>query len=792
MIEDEELRSLFDAECQERFQNLDQGLLTLEKTPDDQKILQDLFREAHSLKGTARMLALSGLEKTAHAFEDALGSVKKGEIKFSSDLSDAMSLALGCMRNFAREAVGGEPADISPEPAIQKMKRIVESGDAEEPRPAEPRSGKKAVTPLQSPLAQEKISQPVSSPPAPPAPARKQPEKAAPGPSHASASDQADQGAGCAPLSPQQTAPADESYHVATIRVEPRKLDQLLNQVGELAVTRTRFNQRLNEADEIKDLLDDWNRARRKKEEREPGRTSTRNRDLDEAFFDRLTHKFQQLHQYLLEDNQTLEMTAREVEDGVKNLRLLPLGVLFSLFPRVVRDLCRDLGKNADLVITGEDTTVDKFIIEELKSPLTHLLRNAVHHGLESPDQRVKAGKSAQGALTLSASRTISHVMIEVSDDGRGLDVEAIKKAAVKGRRLTEGELNRLSQESVNQLIFNPGLSTCEMITDISGRGVGLDAVKQKIAELKGTVDVHSRPGLGCTFSIRLPISLTTSQVFIVKAAGRQFALPLDFTSAVLKIREDDIFSVEGRETIQFQQRPLSIIHLADLLGMDAAAIPAPEIKSGRKEFQAVIITNGEQKLGLIVDELLDQIEIVIKPHGKILKKVRNISGASILGTGEVCLVLDIIDLISAAAGEGAGSGRAAFKETLSQERTAPPRILLAEDSITTRTQEKRILESNGYQVVIAVDGQDALNKLQTMGDFDGVVSDIEMPNLTGLELTERIRSIPAFEDLPVILVSSLSSDEDRRRGLEAGADAYMTKPTFDQDALLDALRRLL
>ncbi|MFH1138978.1 MAG: hybrid sensor histidine kinase/response regulator [Pseudomonadota bacterium] len=775
MIDDRELSSLFEDECRERFQNLDDGLLLLEKNQEDQQVLQDLFREAHSLKGTARMLGLSGLEKTAHAFEDVLGSIKKGEITLTPELSDVMSVGLEDMRKLAREAVEDVPAGVSPDQAIEKMRQLAASARtanaAPPPRPATPANFSDAA------LTQERMSRPLTPPPALPAGGNRFKTEASPLPRFSV--ERPDAALPPAPFHP------EDGRHVASIRVEPRKLDQLLNQAGELAVVRTRLNQRLAEAEEIKGVVDDWRRERRKTGPRQGS-------DFDQTFFDRLAPLFQTMYQFLVEDNQALETTARDIEDGVRNLRLLPLGVLFNLFPRVVRDLCRDLHKSADLSISGEDATVDKFIIEELKSPLTHLLRNAIHHGLESPEERLKLGKPVQGSIRLFGRRAVSHVLIEVTDDGRGVDIEAVRKAALKARRHTEEELNGFSRERLTQLIFSPGLSTSPMVTDVSGRGVGLDAVRQKVMELKGTVEVHSRPGLGCRFSIRLPISLTTSQVFIVSAGGRQFALPLDFTTAVSKIREKDIFPVEGRETIQFQGRPLSIIHLADLLGLPSSAPSASPGKSGPREFPAVIISNGMERLGLLVDDLLDQVEIVVKPHGAILKKVRNISGASILGAGEVCLVLDPLDLIASAAELGGTMGRKSIREALAVEQKTPARILLVEDSITTRTQEKRILESAGYTVVTAVDGQDALDKLSADENFAGVVSDVQMPNLDGLELTERIRAIPAFKELPVILVTSLAADEDRRRGLDAGADAYIAKPTFDQDLLLDTLRKLL
>ena len=381
-------------------------------------------------------------------------------------------------------------------------------------------------------------------------------------------------------------------------------------------------------------------------------------------------------------------------------------------------------------------------------------------------------------------------MVIQVADDGAGMDRERIKAAAVKGRFRRAEELEAMSDDQVLDLVFTPGLSTSPMITDVSGRGVGMDAVRDTVMRLKGSVSLTSEPGKGCQFTIKIPISLATSQVFIVASGGQLYALPVDFVQSIRQIKLEDVMMMEGYDTIAMGEEAISLLRLDDLMGLST---PSPkEEETAPDSLNCAVLFDGKRRIGLLVDDILEQTEIVVKSHGKILGSVRNISGATILGNGRVCMVLNPLDLIHSARSMGAadmGTKLRRQKEEKAQE--VKKRLLLVEDSITTRTQEKRILLSAGYEVTTAVDGLDAWNKL-SVEMFDGIVSDVEMPNMSGFDLASKIRENASFQDIPVILVTSLSSDEDRKKGLDSGADAYISKPSFDQTILLETLRKLV
>lgn len=773
MIEDQELCALFKAESDEHLQRLDEGLLRLEKNAKDQATLEDVFRSAHSLKGAARMLGVQDVETVAHRFEDILGAAKRGTTALSADTVDRLYGALDGIRKLVHEAVTGQPSGINVLSIIDQLtreRRSLRRAD-EQPWTAKQRAAAAA--------AQARAKET----PAPPA-----------------AKDSA-AAADSAPPAGEDTA-TGAAYRVETIRVEPRKLDVLMTHAGELSVTNIRLAHRMGEIHDLAALAEEWTRdasAHRpllhslanggspgaiKRLAQFNERGNGRIERLD-ALLARLTTAFR-------EDHKRLEFIANELEEGIRTVRLLPLSTIFNLYPRMVRDIGRELGKDVHLVIEGGDTTADKQIIEEMKDPLMHMIRNSVDHGLESADVRKRRGKPPAGTIKLRAYQTATNIVIEVSDDGGGLDTEAIKRTALKRKLCREDELAAMAPEQVHALIFAPGFSTREFITDLSGRGVGMDVVRANVDRLKGSIKVETVPKQGSLFRIRLPLTLATMHVLIVALADNTYAIPVESVHTTRLVAPDDIFPIEGRETLALEGQPVSLVRLADLLVVRQKRTARQRERWPLLDGDArpcVILTDGTERIGFFVDALVDEQEVVLKPHSSVLGRIPNVSGSAILGTGEVCVILNPQDLIRSAASR---------TDLLALERQAEAAggdrqrvILLAEDSITTRTQEKRILEAAGYEVVTAVDGADALNKLSARS-IDAVVSDVEMPNLDGFNLTQAVRRHPKYKDLPVILVTSLSRDEDRQRGMEVGANAYLTKPTFDQKVLLDTLRRLL
>jgi two-component system chemotaxis sensor kinase CheA len=381
-----------------------------------------------------------------------------------------------------------------------------------------------------------------------------------------------------------------------------------------------------------------------------------------------------------------------------------------------------------------------------------------------------------------------STVSIEVIDDGRGLDVEAIKQSALRHHVRSPQELSQMSTAEIQALIFAPGFSTRTAVTEISGRGVGLDVVRANVERLKGNIQVEFTPSKGCLFRITLNSSLATTDALLVRVSEHPYAIPVGFVEAMQLVSPQEVFATQGTQTLPFQGESVTVTWLADLLGLPVKTPTSTKaLSAASKTIPCIILRIGSERLALLVDVILEQQDIVLKPQSQLLKRLRNISGATILGTGEVCMVINPPDLFKSAR---KAIVSVTVKE-LTEQAQVKQKILLVEDSIPIRTQMKRILETAGYEVTAAVDGADGFNKLRA-GSFKAVVSDVQMPNLDGLELTAKIRHFPEYKDLPVILVTTLASQEDKRQGAEAGANAYITKGDFEQGVLLDTLRTLI
>lgn len=551
---------------------------------------------------------------------------------------------------------------------------------------------------------------------------------------------------------------------IDTVRVQTRKLDDLLTLVGELAVIEGRAQHRLALMD---DLLEKWAVLKNSMV-----RGDTRQRVAD---FGRLLNE---AHDAMNEDSARMESSVNALEDRVHAIRLLPLSVVFELFPRMVHDLAVEQGKEVELLIEGGDVGVDKRILEEMKDPLMHMVRNALDHGIEAPDERERQGKPRCGRLWLRARQENNSVLLEVGDDGNGLDMAVVRKVAAQRGLYDAATLAAMPPAQLQQLIFMSGFTTRDFITELSGRGVGLDVVRVNVEHLKGEIRIDSTPHQGTVMQVRLPLSLVTSRQLIVAVGGHRYAVPIEFVHSSRRLPEAEVFTFEGRAAFELAGQVVIAPRLCDLLGL---------VSTG-SETVCIVLQLGDERLGLRVDELLDEQEVLTKPPGAPLLRVRNVSGLAMLSSGELCVVLNPLDLLHTAY-RAESSAHAGLQAP--QQDAAAPRILLVEDSALVCAMEKRILEAAGYEVVTAADGVEGLAVLG-LHAFAAVVSDINMPNMDGLTLTTRIRQQTRYQELPVILVTSLSSDADKRRGLEVGANAYIPKPSFDQRVLLDTLKRLI
>lgn len=483
-------------------------------------------------------------------------------------------------------------------------------------------------------------------------------------------------------------------------------------------------------------------------------------------------------------DTTYMGMVIDDLEKEIKRVRMLPLSTITGTFGRMVRDLAQAAGKEASLQLEGTDTELDKQVLEQIKDPLVHLLRNAVDHGIEPPAKRQKQGKPRAGKIVLTAEQLGKNILIRIADDGVGLDMEAIR-AALARRGVADTET--LSKADLKEAIFRAGVSTNALITDISGRGVGLDVVRRNVEALHGTVDVDSTPGVGTTFILSLPLRLATSRGLFVHAAGETFAIPLNNIQKIERYTPDQIISLEGRSAVRYNGEPLALVWLSDVLDL-----PAPENMRSTPDVLAVIVAAAERRMAFVVDELLGEQEMVIKPLGKQLVRVGGIAGATVMGDRKAVLVLHAADLIKLATRSSRRSVLEALNQATAPEQQVRRQILVVDDSITTRTLEKNILEAAGYLVRLATDGREALNEIAARGVPDLVVTDIAMPYMNGFELTTQIRADEQIKHLPVILVTSLDSPEDKARGVDVGADAYIVKSSFDQDNLLDTIAQLI
>jgi two-component system chemotaxis sensor kinase CheA len=754
MIEDDELRSIFKIESAEHIQRLEEGFLRIEKNLKNKAVIEEIFREAHSLKGAAHMLGLKSLESVSHLIEDILSAARDSSVPLTPEIIERLYKGLDVMASLVKESVTGEESGVDLPAVLELLKG---------------NSG--IILPVNTGIDSEKTGSPYQlEDDIIPAAAETEIEK----PVYIEEQILIQQGGD--PASDHETGETTlEKYRIDTIRVETKRLDKLMSQSGELIVTRLRIAKTLEDADELFEM---WKNIYKSIQ-----MTSIGNNPAAEKFGELLNTLKSGLHN----ESSRLDHITAELEDSINRIRLLPVSSIFNLFKRMVRDLSKERLKDVRFVIEGGETAADKRIIEEIKDPLMHLLRNAVDHGIELPDVRTEKNKPRTGTIILRAYQTSSNLIIEVIDDGQGLDTDAIKKAALKIKILNENELSSMSASHANSLIFISGVSTSAFLSDISGRGVGLDAAKSNIERLKGTIQIESMPDSGCTIRIKLPLTLAATKVLIVEADNIKYAIPVEYIQTIRFIEQKNIFTIQGRMTILIDKTPVSAAVLSDVLEIKKGDNSQKSNNTVSELLPCVIISTGEDKLGLFVNELIDEQDVVLKQYSNILKRVRNISGSTILGTGELCLILNPEDLIKSVWKSAVSS----IEVKTSDEPAAAKRILIAEDSMTVRTQMKRILEGAGYDVEVAVDGLEAFNKLSG-SNFDAIVTDIQMPNMTGLELTEKIRQNNKYSDMPVILVTSLSSEPDKKRGIEAGANAYITKPSFDQKVLLDTLRRLV
>jgi two-component system chemotaxis sensor kinase CheA len=747
-----QLRATFGIEAAEHLQAIAAGLLELERTsaPEAQrKIVETVFRAAHSLKGAARAVDFIEIESQCQSLEDVFAAWKRRESIPSAAALNTLHRTLDAITAALSASVATSGAG-APAPAA---------------RPSSDQPEQLARPPAVSVRASaELVVQ--------------------------------------APVAPPRAIPVEE-----TVRISVAKLEARLVEAEEMLTVKLSANQRVDDLRELAQHFTGWKsdcvavepqaRALRKATDQPaPGRAGAPsgqgpNRLLE--FLERNVEHVKSFESKVMVLTRTAERdreaVGRLVDDLLedsKKLLFLPFATLSASFPKLVHDLCRDQGKEAELKLYGEHIEIDKRILEDLKDPLIHLLRNCVDHGVEPPQERIRRGKPARAAIKLTLEHGDGNkVRLLLSDDGAGIDVGKVKASAVKHGLISADAAERLGESEGQALIFQSAVSTSPIITQLSGRGLGLAIVQEKAEKLGGEVSVESRLGLGTTFRIVVPATRARFRGILVEAAGRLLVVPTVQVERVARARPDEIRTVEGRETLSIGGRAVSLVNLADAL--ELPQVERDELSPGG--MPVIVLGKNGQRVAFAVDKILDEQEILVKPLAKPLSRVRNIAAATVLGSGRVAPILNVADLLkSARTLARASPGTAAAAKPAKVETRS---ILVAEDSITSRMLLKAILESAGYRVKTAVDGMEAFTLLRSE-HFDLVVSDVEMPRLNGFDLTVRIRADKKLAQLPLVLVTALESREDRERGIDVGANAYLVKSSFDQSNLIEAVRRLI
>ncbi len=806
------LREAFRAEAGERLASMTSNLLALEKTAHTAEAdahLEVVYREAHSLKGASGAIDLRDIEILCQSMESVFSAMKKKTLLTSAALFDTLHEAVatieGALDTEGVEFCESDGAKIDSLTTQLDSLRLAEPEQTDVPHAREGREpvsaqevevvqniAPRAETPVMEipPVEAAAVAKPRTSPTADTA---NRQEASHPADEHGA--------------EPARFKPQIKSLSSGTVRIASDKLDTLLLKVEELVSLKLMGQQNQENMTKILGIFETWEKKRSQIESRintlrvrtGAGADILDGRDTNAALsrlIDHVDWSREHLHHLGAElkkairagsENQySIGRMVDDLLDDVKKVTMLPFSTLLDIFPKMIRDLARSQGKEIELKIKGGDIEIDKRILEEMKDPLIHILRNCADHGLEDPSTRESLAKTRAGAINVEISQTEGDkVAIVISDDGKGIDPARVRSEAIDRGIISRDEAEKLDDEAAVGLIFRSGVSTSPTVTQISGRGLGMAIVQEGIEKLGGSLSIKSTTGEGTSLRIDLPVTLATFRGILVRSGGRRFIVPSIHVDRIVRFAQDTVRTIEGTETIKIDGHPLSLVELSEILGLRASERRGTE----STDPIAIVLGAGHSRIAFRVDGVLSEQEVLVKSLGRQLARVRNIAGVTILGSGKPVLIVNVNDLLKSASRAAKKSRRppAAAGDVEETEKS----ILIAEDSITSRMLLKNILESAGYMVTTAVDGLDAFTSFQA-GRFDLVVSDVEMPRMNGFELASRIRSDPTAPDTPVVLVTALKSPEDRERGFDAGANAYIVKGNFDQSNLLDTLKRLL
>lgn len=724
------LLATFRVEAQEHLHVMFSGLAELERMPDEARqteLIEAIFREAHSLKGASGSVGLSQVGQACQSIETTFAAMKRKEITFTPELFDNLHRAL--------DRVSALLGNHRP---------------SEEKKPA-------AAAPTPAPLA----------PPAVAAQVKQHKEHKEP-----------------------LHHPTERKFASDTVRIATEKLDCMFMQAEEMLAAKLFTQHRKEELRRmhaaavahakqwrnIKTLHPDLYKALSE----HPHWLEQFERNAE--FIKAMAQELGAISKAADQDQRMLGRMVDELLESMKEARMQPFSMLTETFPKLVRDLAREQGKEINFTIQGGSIEIDRRVLEEIKDALIHIVRNCVDHGIEQPAERARKQKPARGEISINITpQAGDKVEIRISDDGGGVDTDKVKQAAERLGFLHRDDIAQMEAQDAVQFIFQSGVSTSPIITEVSGRGLGLAIVREKVEKLGGSISIQTQPGSGTSFCLSLPNTLATYRGIVVRVGEQSFVLPTRGVLQSQRVLKESMQTVENRESIRVGNETLALAWLGDVLGVNHVD------NDDTRYLHILVLSNNGQRIAFAVDDILGEQEVLVKSLGKQLARVRNIEAATILGSGKVVPILHVADLMRSALHAPARGAAQAAQEQAVQQKS----VLVVEDSITARTLLKGVLEMAGYKVSTAVDGLDGLMQLRSKV-FDIVVSDVEMPRMNGFDLTAKIRSDKKLEDIPVVLVTALESRADRERGIEVGANAYIVKRSFEESNLLEVIERLI
>ncbi len=777
----QEIMEDFLIEAFEMNEQLDQDLVELEHNPEDLDLLNRIFRVAHTIKGSSSFLNLNILTHLTHNMEDVLNRARKGEIKITPDIMDVvlrsidlMKTLLVTIRDTGSDTNNGKENEI--EEAVKQLQAITSQnleGAKEGTKEAPQKENKEEA---KEEIKENKAKAPTAENPASDNPLADEPDldytnmsaeeveaeierllnkrQEADKERRAQKKQEAKQEVAPTKEPPKTETPkapktetkakakADTEENKApsigveqTVRVDVRRLDHLMNLIGELVLGKNRLIRIYSDVEERYD---------------------------GEKFLEELNQVVS-----------SISAVTTDLQLAVMKTRMQPVGKVFNKFPRMVRDLSRELGKSIELIIEGEETELDKSIVEEIGDPLIHIIRNSCDHGIEPLEERRRLNKPETGKVQLSAYNEGNHIVIKISDDGKGLDPVMLKEKAIEKGVISERDAEGMSDREAFNLIFKPGFSTAKVVSNVSGRGVGMDVVKTNIEKLNGIIEIDSEVGVGTTQKLKIPLTLAIIQALLVGVQEEYYAIPLSSVLETVRISQDEIYTVDGKSVLRLRDEVLSLVRLSDIFKVDA-------ILESNSDVYVVIIGLADQKIGVIVDYLIGQEEVVIKSLGYYLKNTRGIAGATVRGDGKITLIVDVGAMMDMAKSIKVNITTLMNESENTKSKNSPSDyiVLAIDDSSTDRAIIRKCLKPLGITLLEATNGLEGLEMLKN-GDKipDAILVDIEMPKMDGYTFASEVRKYNKFKNLPLIAVTSRVTKTDRMRGVESGMTEYITKP---------------